>query len=255
MKKLAILFLTVFAVSLTSASYAANFFTDSELQDNDSVIINLTFEAGTTWNLSIVDSDNEGSENDVTSIDTTTGLSAMGDDYKVVGVAYLKAQASGTWEIVTYTDNFNDLSIPLPANYNTVLDNDGKNNWYGTIGGLKHDTYALYLPIKVRSQGIDGIADNDGLRATGDTIPAAYCLTDKYSENYGYIPEVEPENLALVINTEAGPAVAGTKVVAQIGLTPKSTLDRNPQVAFGIEEGMAGSGDYSTTVFFDLRGN
>ena len=254
MKKLAILFLTIFAVSLTSASYAANFFNDSDLQDNDSVIINLSFDAGTTWNLSIVDSDNEGSQNDVTSIDTTTGLTAMGDAYRVVGVAYLKAQASGTWEIVTYTDNFNNLSIPLPANYGD-LDNDGKNNWYGTIGGLKHGTYPLYLPIKVRSQGIEGIAINDGSRTAGNPIPDTYCPTDTYGETYGYIPEVEPENLALVINTEAGPAVAGTKVVAQIGLTPKSTLDRNPQVAFGIEEGMAGSGNYSTTIYFDLRGN
>ena len=253
MKKLAVLLLTIFAVSLTSASYAVNFFDSTNLQDNDSVVINLTFDPGTVWNLSIVNSDNDGAQTAVETI-TTTGLNAMGDEYKVVGVAYLKAQASGTWEIVTYTDNFNDLSMSLPTNYGD-LDNDGKNNWYGTIGGLKHGTYPLYLPIKIRSQGIEGIVDNDSLRVSGDTIPDDYCLTDSYGETYGYIPEVEPENLALVINTEAGPAVAGTKVVAQIGLTPKSTLDRNPQVAFGIEEGMAGSGNYSTTVYFDLRGN
>ena len=64
---------------------------------------------------------------------------------------------------------------------------------------------------------------------------------------FGYIPELVNE---LAMNL-------APKVIAQIGVTPGTLVNDGDfaEMTFAVDESAAGSGVYSTTIYFDLRGN
>ncbi len=243
MKKLTILLLAIFAVSITTGAFAQitpNFDNDGS-RATDTVGLSLTFTGGNTWNIAIKDADCDGNGSDITSLDTSgVTLNAAGTNKVVVAKCYLDIDVSGTWEVVTYTDNIGGLD-GLPADWGTMTAQQ-RTAWVEARSGLQHDTLDLVMPVKIRTEAIEG---DDYAVAKGGTIPDADYTGD--AAVFGYIPELVNE-IAPELNN-------APKIVAQIGLTPGSILAEWPEMSFGIDEATAGSGTYSTTIYFDLRGN
>lgn len=193
-------------------------------QAQDSVGLSLSFTSTGNYTIDVVDAGGTS----ITDVDTTgASLDAAGTDKILVGKAYLDVSVGGTWEIVTYTDN---LAGTNPVDVTPAL--------IEANGGLLHDTLDLNIPLKIRTEGIEGAATTDAVGAA--LTDNQYTVTGEY----GYVPE-------LVDETVLG---NGPKVIAQIGLTPSSVLDLM-EVAFAVDESTAGSGNYATTIYFDVRGN
>jgi len=168
-----------------------------------------------------------------------------------VGTNYLKIKVGGTWELVTYTDYIGTIGLPV-ANEAT-----GQKAWadmtptqkvawveaHSGLGAVSNPD--VRMPVKVRSEGIQGgeDLDNEGnIIQIGDEITTEEWQDD--AAEFSYIPEKVNE-------TELG---ALPVKVAKIVLTDLTTMGRI-QLRYGINEAFAGNETYTGTIYYELRGN
>lgn len=257
MKKLAGLMALMLLIGVTFSSYAQM---TTKSSDSVNIIMRFMEDPGKQWLVKVYQdatSDNEAIE--INNEGWMGPVFAAGDRKIRIGTNYLDVKVKGTWELLAYTDHISRLGLPDEWD---EMDNDAKALWVSKLTGLYAENdldndgeYGdLFLPIKVRSEGVQGYEDVIDPKANpvvpynvGDVIGLdkdGNPMWDTNTAQFSYLADKSAETLYGQPLTRIG----------IIGATDLVALDRI-QVRYGINEAQAGKETYKGTIYYELRGN